>query len=74
MNFDIPSENGLIRKYCGQSPGVLQTVGNTKDGKNSFLKLFLNLSEFWGVYTYLLTQFTTYEGIILFNSSKHIFS
>ena len=25
-NFDISSENDLIRKYCGQSPEVLQSV------------------------------------------------
>ena len=29
MNFDIPSENGLIGKYCGQSPEVSQSVRNS---------------------------------------------
>jgi hypothetical protein len=30
MNFDIPSENNLIKKYCGQSS--LETAENRKNG------------------------------------------
>ena len=28
MNFDIPSENDLIKNYCGQSPKISQLVRN----------------------------------------------
>ena len=48
MNFDIPSETDLIMKYCEQSPEVSQSE-TIKDRKNGFLKMFLNLSEFWGI-------------------------
>ena len=46
MNFDIPSENDLIRNYCGHSPEVSQSVETAEDGKNDFLKMFLNLVNF----------------------------
>jgi hypothetical protein len=32
------------------------------DGKNGFLKMFLNLSEFCALYVDVLTQFTIYEN------------
>ena len=40
MDFDIPSENDLIRKYCGQSPEIPQSE-TALHGKNGFLKTFL---------------------------------
>jgi hypothetical protein len=48
MNSDIPSENDLIRKYCEQSPKASAQSETSEDGKNGFLKIFLNLSEFSG--------------------------
>ena len=48
MNFDIPSENDLLRKYCGPSLEVSQSE-TVETGKNGFQKTFLNLSELCGV-------------------------
>ena len=57
MNFDIPSENDLIRKYCEQSPQVSESVRNSWWWEERFL----NLNEFRGIMVCVVTQFTTYR-------------
>ena len=39
MNFYMSSENDLIRKYCGQSPEIVNQLKTAEDGKNGSLKL-----------------------------------
>ena len=48
MNFDIPFENDLIKKYCRESPDVSQSE-KADDGKNGFLKMFINFRKFCGL-------------------------
>ena len=46
--INIPSENDLVREYCGQSPEVSQSE-TVENEKNGFLKTFLDFIQFSGV-------------------------
>jgi hypothetical protein len=39
LNFDVLSENTLIRKYCGQPPEFSQAIKIVDDRRNGLLKI-----------------------------------